>query len=761
MRKGLKIFLKIFLILVLVGCLALVGIFVCGIFGLFGFDSEFDINALDLNYTSMVYYVDEAGEPHELERLYESQNRVWADIDTIPQYMQDAIVSIEDERFYNHNGVDLPRTIKATFNYLINGSSSYGGSTITQQLVKNITNDKQTTPDRKIREMWRAMSLERKFSKQQILELYLNTIYLANNCNGVQAAANKYFGKDVSELTLAESASIAGITQYPSRFDPLTNPENNIEKQHIVLAKMLELGKISQEEYDQAMSEELVFQDEPIGDNVPAQSYFVDQLINDVLRDLQREKGYSLSFAEKLLYNGGLKIYATIDPEVQEVMEEVFQNKSNFPRVSGEETPQAAMVVLDPHTGAVKGTVGGIGEKSGDRVYNRASMSLRQPGSTIKPIAVYAPAIEQGKLLPSSIVEDAPLDIDGWKPTNYYAGYKGKVTARTALKESMNTPAIRVLQDVGVDYSYSFLSDKLGISSLVDNETRDGNTYSDKNLSSLALGGLTDGVSVTELAAAYATFANYGLYNEAHTYTRVINGSGETILENEQNPTEAMSESTAFLVNSMLQSVIENGTGTAAQLASDMPAGGKTGTTDDQNDRWFVGFTPYYVGCVWYGYDQPQSLEFLTYHPCMPVWKKVMDQINADLPVKEFEQPTDVVKATICSRTGQLAGSTCTSTRYEEYFPEGKVPRTYCPGHAGGSVSTSTPSATPSATPTQSPTESPSASPPPTSGSSTNAPATSAPPSRPPTSTPIQIPTAPPASPSATPARTPDDVIEI
>ncbi len=678
MSKGVRIFLKVFISTFLIGSLLLTSIVVFGCFGLFGTDNEFDIDALDLNFTSIVYYVDEAGNAHEMERLYKSQNRVWADITDIPKYMQDAFVSIEDERFYSHNGVDIFRTLKATVTYIFQGSSSFGGSTITQQLVKNITGDKDARPDRKIREMWRAMALERKYSKEQILEFYLNTIYLANNCNGVQSAANKYFGKDVSELSLAQCASIAGITQYPSRYDPLQNPENNIEKQRLVLSKMLELGKISQQEYDDAIAEELVFEDYSLS-NGYVQSYFVDQLINEIISDLQKEKGYSADFAEKAVYNSGFKIYATIDPAVQDAMEEVFENPANFPSVSGSVTPQSSMVVLDPYTGGIKGIVGGIGKKSGDRILNRASQTYRQPGSTIKPIAVYAPAIEQGKLMPSSIVEDSPIDINGWKPSNYYSGYRGRVTARNALKESMNTPAVRVLQDVGVDYSFDFLTKKLGFTSLVENETRDGKNYTDKNLSSLALGGLTDGVSATELGAAYSTFVNNGLYNKPHSYTRVVDSEGKTILENKFEPTIAMSEDTAYLTNSMLQSVITNGTGTAARLASGMPAGGKTGTTDDQNDRWFAGFTPYYTAVVWYGYDQPKSLEFLSYHPCMPVWKKVMDAIHTNLPVKDFSVPSTVERISVCSNTGKLAQTGCNTVT--EYFKSGKRPTAYCSGH--------------------------------------------------------------------------------
>lgn len=743
MSKGLKIFLKVFLLTFLIGSLLIIAVVAAGSLGLFGLDKDFDVNALDLNYTSIIYYVDDNGETHELERLYKTQNRVWADISEIPKYLQDAFVSIEDERFYSHNGVDIPRTLKATFLYVFKGGSSFGGSTITQQLVKNITNDRDARPDRKIREMWRAMGIERKYSKEQILELYLNTIFLANNCNGVQSAANKYFGKDVSELSLAQCASIAGITQYPSKYDPLVNPESNIEKQRIVLRKMLDLGKISQEEYDEAVSEELVFSNHASKNSGYVQSYFVDQIINELIADLQKEKGYSAEFAEKTIYNSGLKIYATIDPSVQKAMENVYENASNFPIVSGQTKPQSAMVVLDPHTGGIKGIVGGIGKKSGDRILNRASQTYRQPGSTIKPLAVYAPAIEQGKIMPSTIVEDAPIDINGWKPTNYYSGYKGKVTARSALKESMNTPAVRVLNEVGIDYSYDFLTKKLGFTSLVNNETRDGKKYTDKNLSSLALGGLTDGMSVTEMAAAYATFANNGLYNKPHSYTKVVNSEGKTILENKLEPSVAMSESTAFLTNSMLQSVIQSGTGTAARLASGMPAGGKTGTTDEQNDRWFAGFTPYYVGVVWYGYDQPKSLEFLSYHPCMPVWKKVMDSIHKNLPLKDFTIPSTVEEAKVCEITGKLASSGCKTLT--EYFKVGKKPVSYCPGHGDIQVSP-TPDETPDA-------EHPDNSTQPDTSPIPGTPSSGASPSPVPTATPHSKPTAVPI-PTHTPSNT-------
>jgi len=690
MAKGLKVFFKVFIITLLIGCFVIAGILIAGFMGAFTSDSDFDISSLELKLTSTIYYYDENGVPQELEQLYGVQNCIWADISTMPDDLKNAIVAIEDERFYKHNGVDFPRTTKAFFTYITKGgSSSFGGSTITQQLVKNITDDREDSPERKIREMWSAMEVERRYSKEQILELYLNTIYLSNGCSGVQAAASKYFGKDVSELSLAECASIAGITQYPTLYDPLINPEKNIEKQHTVLMKMLQLGYITQAEHDAAVAEELYFQNRDINSNSSVHSYFVDMIINDVIHDLQVEKGYSAAYAEKLVYNGGLKIYATIDPSIQREMETVYNDPENFPSVSGSPTPQSAMVIIDVHTGAIKGTVGGIGEKTGYRLLNRSTQSIRQPGSTIKPLGVYAPAIELGILSPGSLILDAPIDIGGWKPSNYYSGYNGEVTARNAVEQSMNTPAVRVLQEVGVEYSFSFVTHNLGIP-LVEYAVRNGKGYSDKSLASLALGGLTDGVSALNLAAAYAPFANNGMYNKPYSYTKIVDNNGKTVLENSSYSSVAMSEQTAYLTHTMLKSVVDNGTGQAAQLPCGMPAAGKTGTTDEQNDRWFVGYTPDYVGVVWYGYDIPESLEFLTSHPCIPVWRKIMNAISKDKPIRDFgTQPSGISRTVICLESGQLATAFCeaaSASTSNEYFLSSIMPIKLCEKHTQESL---------------------------------------------------------------------------
>jgi len=606
-----------------------------------------NLSGLNLNLSSTVYYIDEDGNPKRFEEFEAGENRIWVSIDKMPKHLQDAFVAIEDQRFYKHHGVDLKRTTGAVINYVFKGDSSYGGSTITQQLVKNITNDKERTKTRKIREMIRSVILESKMSKEQILEMYMNTIYLSQGSYGVQAAANAYFSKDVSELTIAESACIAGITQYPSLYDPILQPENNAKKQKLVLEKMLELEFITEDEFNEALNEKLKIRSgEEVAERV--HSYFLDQLFEVLLEDLM-EKGYSEQFASNMIYNGGLKIYSTVDPKVQSAMEEVFENDANFPG-SGENKPQSAMIISDPKTGQIKGVVGGRGKKDGNRVLNRVSQTTRQPGSSIKPIAVYAPALDLGLITMSTDVEDSPFELGNWKPKNSGGGFRGWVTVRDAVTWSYNIPAIRVLETLTVDKSYEYLTERLNLTTLVPS--------SDKNLPALALGGLTDGVNMVEINAAYTTFANGGKYIEPSLYTKVYDVDGRVILEKTPKENRAFSEETAYITSMLLKNVVTSGTGGGAQI-SNMDTCGKTGTTDDNKDRWFIGYTPYYVGSVWFGYDKPKTLPSSSGNPSLAAWKKVMDKIHEPLPAKHFVKPDSVEKLTVCSRTGKKPSSSC------------------------------------------------------------------------------------------------------
>lgn len=657
---------------------------------------DMNIQSLALNYSSFIYYEDESGNQQELERIQSDQSRIWIDSSQIPQVMKDAVVSIEDERFYKHHGVDIKRTVGATGKWILAkmgiGTSDYGGSTITQQVIKNITNEKENKPSRKIKEMMRAVALERQLSKDEILTMYLNVAYFANNCYGVEAAANTYFNKSAAELTLEEAASIAGITQYPSEYDPFTHPEKNIEKRNIVLGKMRDLGYITESEYTVAAASDLVVSNAHKENLGHITSYFADQVVSDVIDDLVAQKGYSVDFATQQVYNGGLKIYSTIDPDIQEILEDIFTDTSNFPRTG--KGAQAAMIIIDPYTGKIKGIVGGLGEKTDIRGWNRATQSVRQPGSSIKPLSVYAPAIDTSKITETTIVTDEEITIgnDKWKPKNSYNDFLGDMTIKEAVARSSNIPAVEVLDKVGVTTSFGYLQNKFHLTTLDEK---------DKNYSSLALGGLTQGVTLEEMAAAYATFVNSGKYIAPHTYTQVVDSSGKIILENHSDATQAISAASAYITADLLYGVVNNpvGTGRGAQLDCGISAYGKTGTTDENCDKWFVGFTPYYVGACWYGFDIPSSLSDagVSGNPSVTAWKLVMDRIHESLNPKELAKPSNVVEAEVCERSGMIATDTCPSTR--GYFVEGTQPKNECNSSHASRKTEETPSPEPSKAP--------------------------------------------------------------
>ena len=613
-------------------------------------EADLDLSSLSLNYTSVIYYEDANGETQELAKLHGSENRIWVDLEDIPEYLGDAFISIEDERFESHNGVDWKRTFSAAVNWLIPIRSSFGGgSTITQQLIKNVTSEDDFSIQRKLKEIFRALNLEKQMDKDEILELYMNSIYFGRSAYGVQTAARTYFDKDVQDLTLAECAVIAAITNNPSYYDPFRYPENTEQRKDLVLEKMLENDKITQAEYDEAMAQELVYtygqSDDATGGEV--QSYFVDEVVNDVIEDLV-ELGYSENAASNILYGGGLQIYATIDVDIQNIMEDVYENRTNFPDITGKNgaEPQSAMIIMDPYTGEIKGIVGGRDEKEGARVLNRATQSARPPGSSIKPISVYGPAIDDGLITPYSPALDAPVNYtdrsSGW-PRNVNGRYDGPTTIEHAVTVSTNTVAVRTLELLGIENSYNFLEQNLHISTLVDSQvTASGSVQTDKALAPLALGGLTRGVTVEELTAAYTPILNNGLYSEAHTYTKVLDANGVAILEHDTEPTVAFeNEKTAYYMRDMLYNVVNasGGSGQGAQIAG-METGGKTGSTTDNRDRWFVGFTPYYIGTVWYGYDENYELPSIS-NPAVTIWNTVMERVQIDIRIT---CPTGILK---------------------------------------------------------------------------------------------------------------------
>lgn len=623
------------------------------------------VKNITLKINTTVYTTDKDGKSEVYEQVVASENRVWVGIEDIPQEMQNAIVAIEDERFYKHKGVDIKRTLGAVWGELT-GGSGYGGSTLTQQLVKNITGDRERTKARKVREIFRALELEKTLDKSEILELYLNTVYFGQGCYGVETASNKYFGKSVKELTLAECASIAGITQYPSLYEPIENPEENEKKRRLVLDKMEELGFITDVEHDEAYNTELVFSENNIDTTNTKNSYFVEKVISDVITDLTEKAGYNKSIATQMVYGGGLKIYSTVDVKVQKAMEEVYENESSFPKTSGDVKPESAMVISDPYTGEVKGIVGGRGKKSGNLVLNRATQSPRQPGSSIKPLAVYGPAIDTGKVTQYTVISDEPININGWTPKNYDGTFEGSMTVMRALQKSQNIPAINILQKVGIDKSFEYLSQKMHFSTL--------DEVNDRNLPALALGGMSKGVTVYEMAAAYSVFPNKGVYNKPKTYTKVTDANGKVILEASDSSNVVFSENAAYIMRNLLKNVVDHGTGYGAKI-SGMDTAGKTGTADNDFDKWFAGFTPYYCGVVWFGYDVPQKIS-AGGNPALKMWKQVMDKVHKGLDAKTFDKPSKSSATALCTQSRKLATGQCKV--YYEYFSKGSAPTVYC-----------------------------------------------------------------------------------
>lgn len=682
-KKALKVIgrsiLTMFLIFVLTACILAASLTIY-IMKFVDTEADLAIDKESLNYTSIVYAMNKDGEYVETERVWAGENRIWVDYDKIPQNMKDAVVAVEDKRFDTHNGVDWGRTILAFANLFIKFyDTEFGASTITQQLVKNLTGANEHRIDRKIREIFTAINLEKQYSKDEILEAYLNVMPLDQNLNGVQAASKAYFNKDVSELSLAECACLAAITQHPTKYGPYRTDNKNKERRDMILGMMLEQKRITQEEYDEAINEEIVFAKEEFKSEVNNyQSYYVDQVIVDVINDLVEQKGYSRSYAREVVYYQGIKIYTPMDIQMQDSLEHQFETREDFPKVNGAVAPQSAMAIVGLD-GKVQALVGGLGEKKGDLLFNRATSALRQPGSTMKPISIYGLAIERGLINWSTIMSDKKITLQGDTViSNYYKGYLGNMPVEYALQRSVNTIPVQLSQTLTPRESFNFLTNKLGVTSLVSSRKVGSNVLSDVNISPMSLGGLTDGISPLELAAAYQIFANGGYYNKPITYLRVEDAEGNLILENNSKPERVISEETSVIMNKMLQRVCTGkyGTGRAAKLS--MPTGGKTGTTNDKKDIWFVGLTPYNVSALWYGYDTPQSLTGINVSTPR-LWKAIMSDVMKGKPYKEFFDSENVIECTYCLTSGNLASAACTSTE-TGYYDKNNLPEV-CTAH--------------------------------------------------------------------------------
>ena len=622
---------------------------------------------LGLNLNSFIYAKESDSDEYTLyETIKGKENREWVDSDKIPDTLKNAVVAIEDERFYKHHGVDWVRTIGAVKGWLL-GGTQYGGSTITQQLIKNITADNDYSVKRKVNEIFRAFALEKEIDdKDRILVMYLNTIYLGYNSYGVQTAAMQYFDKDVSQLDLAESAVLAGLTNNPSIYDVYNHPEKVKERQETILAQMLDQKMISQEEYEAAVAEELNYRpyEEYQQEIKSTYSYFTDEVIKDVINDLMTEKGYSRLVAENMVYSGGLNIYATIDTKVQNALDEVWANADNFPNTEKYgEVPQSAMVITDKQ-GNIVGIAGGRGEKTSSRGFSYASDARRQPGSSIKPLATYGPAMDAGIVTPDTTVYDRALiqDEEGnpW-PMNDGKYPTGRaMTVKEGMTRSLNTISAQLLKQLTPQKSYEFMTQQLGFKLVDSRANEDGTVQSDIDLAPLALGALTDGVTVREMAGGFSTFINDGVYGGTRTYTKVTDSEGNTVMENTPNTDKGFTNvRTAYYMLDCLQNVTAHGTAYGIQLDG-VETGGKTGTTTSNTDIWFCGITPKYSGAVWVGYEHNYRLDGLYGRNAAEIWLAVMQKVHAGDSGLVFDShPQDFEEVTYCMDTGLLASGAC------------------------------------------------------------------------------------------------------
>lgn len=690
-RKRRSIFLTIPLrIFQLLGSLILIGL-VTGCFvacyGAYFVQTEIipeaglDLSQYSLRESSVICYEDpETGETVEWRTLSGTEDRIWVDYEQIPEYFLKAAVAIEDKDFWTHQGVDWWRTAGAVY-YMMTGADVQGGSTITQQLIKNLTEEDDVTVKRKVGEIFNALEFERAYEKEDIITWYLNEIYLGSGKYGIVTASKYYFGKDLSEITLAEAASIIAITNNPSIYSPAstaviktskgipwTGVQWNKYRQELILEQMEKQGKISKEEYDEAVKQKLnfVFDDEEIvNENAEIFSWYEEAVIDEVVHYLMDEHGLSERLSYDIVYGGGLVIHTALDPNVQNAVDVVYSNVENLPYISNDgQQMQSSITVVDNSTGYVVAMAGAIGEKTGNLQRNNATSAPRQPGSSLKPLAAYSPAIEMGLVLPNSIIDDFPLNMNPdtekpW-PRNDNKRYDGLTTVKEGITESLNTIATRlVAEKVGVDASFQFLTERYGLTTLVERQEVNGQIKTDLAVAPLSMGGLTRGVTTYEMTAAFATFPRAGAYTEPTTVLRVETKEGDLVWDNEPEKEYVIKESTAFYMNDLLYNAANFGTGGSALFAGQNIAG-KTGTTSDNYDRWFAGYTPYYTGVVWTGYPYNMPITGTNgVNPAAALWREVMTIVHEDLEKKDFFQPGETETVSVCLDCGEVATEKC------------------------------------------------------------------------------------------------------
>ncbi len=683
--------------------------------------ANWSLEDYDLERTSFIYYVDNNGDIQQLQQIYTTTDRQWAALDEIPQALVDAAVAIEDKRFYEHQGVDWITTVKACLNMFFGGDDQFGGSTITQQLVKNITQEKSVTVQRKVMEIFRAQLFEREYDKDLIMEYYLNRIYLGRGCYGVKSAAAEYFGKELQSLTPAECASLISITNNPSMFNPYSESVykykgeerdgagRNRYRQLNVLYEMHNQGYLSDEEYQEAVAQEMVFKEGVAPEdrwtvcenplcgyegtrshfsgsddswycplcgsltsvNTSASQYiyswFVDAVIVDFASYLAEKDGKSwdkLDDPAREVYldriqKGGYHIYTTLDMDVQNQVDAVYTDLSNLPKTNSQQQLQSAIVVIDNSTGDVVALSGGVGEKNTFLGYHRATQAKLQTGSSQKPISVYAPAFESGKVSPATVFKDLPVSYaDGYWPKNDNRKYQYGRTVYQGIVSSVNTISVRTLNAIGAEYGYSFAKYNFGQDSLIESYDAGYEIKSDIGQAPLALGALTLGSTVQEMSAAYATFANNGTWREPRLYTKIYNSDGELVVDNTQDSRKILSTKTINYMNYCLYNAANHGTGGAAIFQGQTIAG-KTGTTSSNRDRWFCGYTSHYTAAVWVGYDQPEQIYINTANPAALLWKKVMQPIHNGLPREALYDTGSFRSIAVCLDSGKLATNAC------------------------------------------------------------------------------------------------------
>lgn len=613
---------------------------------------------------------------------FAQKERVWVAYPDIPRHLTDAFVAIEDKRFYEHHGVDWYRTLAASANHLLGGKRRFGASTITQQVVKNVTGNADLSIKRKIQEIFYALELERTMDKTQILEIYLNVIHFSDNCDGIAAAASHYFSKTPAELTVAECATIAAITNSPSYYNPIRNPQNNLERRNLILSEMYAQTLLNEDEYREAVASplglDLRHDNGNAGEGI--NSWYVDMVIDDVINDLVAQYGLSRGAASGLVYSGGLRIDMAMDEEIQALVEEYYRTAVRLPSGANGAKAQSALIVMDSSTGDILGVAGGVGAKQGNRVQNFATQTKRPPGSSLKPITVYAPALEAKKIDWASVYDDVPVNFGTsgsvpW-PKNATNVYRGLTNVAYAVAHSTNTVAVRILEEIGLDKSFETAQKSFRLESLVP---------ADRDVAALALGQLNYGVTLREMTAAYTAFADAGVYHPWRSYYRVLDSDGAVLLACPDAATPVMSAGNAAIMTKLLQGVVESGTSSSITLSSLVECAGKTGTTNRDGDRWFIGYTPDTVCGVWCGYEFPEPL--VGRNLCTSIWNGVMQSIVEKKGGRErFEIPSSVVRVSYCKDSGKLLTDACAAdprgNRSEiGWFLAEDVPSEFCDRH--------------------------------------------------------------------------------